>query len=80
VTVDKLSISLRPDLGAQVRSAASRSGKPLSSWVAEAVEARLRVQALDEFLEEWQAEHGRITEEELARARHELGIPDGPAE
>jgi predicted transcriptional regulator len=80
VTVHKLSISLRPDLGAQVRSAASRAGQPVSSWVAEAVEARLRAQALDEFLEEWQAEHGRITDEELVRARHELGVPDGAAE
>lgn len=73
MSVDKMSISLRADLGESVRAAAQRSGRGLSSWVAEALAARLRAEALDAFLEEWQERHGRVTEEEIARAEIELG-------
>lgn len=73
MTVDKLSISLRPEIGDAARAAAERAGQGLSAWVAEAVAARLRAEALDAFLDEWQEQHGRITPEEIARAEIELG-------
>lgn len=73
--VDKLSVSFDPDLGDAVREAAKRSGRGLSGWLAEAAAARLRSEALAEFLDEWQAEHGKITDEELAKAAAELGLP-----
>lgn len=71
--VDKLSISLNPSLGDDVRAAAERAGMSVSAWLAEAASARLRRQALADFLESWQAKHGRITPSELAKARAELG-------
>jgi hypothetical protein len=75
--VDKLSVSFDPELGDAVRSAAAESGKPLSSWLAEAAGSKLRAEALAEFLNDWQGEHGIITADELARAEQELGLAAG---
>lgn len=72
--VDKLSISLESDLSDQVREAARRAGTGLSSWIAGAAAARLRSEALGEFLTEWEKKHGAFTSEELSRAERELGI------
>jgi hypothetical protein len=74
VKVDKMSISFDPDLGDAVRAAAAETGKPLSSWLAEAAAAKLRAEALARFLDEWQAEHGVLTPAEIARAEQELGL------
>ena len=76
--VDKLSVSFDPDLGDAVRAAAKRSGRGLSGWLAEAAAARLRAEALAEFLDGWEAEHGELTADELARATAELGLPAPP--
>lgn len=75
--VDKLSVSFDPELGDAVRSAAAESGKPVSSWLAEAAGSKLRAEALAEFLNDWQGEHGVITADELARAEQELGLAAG---
>lgn len=72
--VDKLSVSFDPDLGDAVRSAATRAGKPLSTWLAEAAASKLRAEALAEFLAGWESEHGVLTAEEIARAEAELGL------
>ena len=72
--VDKLSVSFDPELGDAVRSAAAEAGKPLSAWLAEAAASKLRAEALDDFLAGWQAEHGVLTAEEIARAEGELGL------
>jgi len=74
VSVDKLSISFESQLADSVRAAAARAGRPLSSWLAEAATAKLRGEALVEFLTEWEAEHGALTVEEVARAERELGL------
>lgn len=78
VKVDKLSISFAPELGDAVRAAARRSGRSLSGWLAEAAAARLRTEALAEYLDRWEAEHGVLTPAELARATAELGLPAAP--
>ena len=72
--VDKMSISLEAELGDRVRDAARRARKGISSWLAEAAAAKLRAEALAEFLDDWEKEHGAFTEEELARAEQELGL------
>ena len=72
--VDKFSVSFEIELGDAVRSAAAESGKPVSTWLAEAATSKLRAEALAEFLNDWQAEHGVITPEELARAEQDLGL------
>jgi hypothetical protein len=79
VKFDKLSVSFEADLGDAVRTAARRSGRSLSGWLAEAATARLRAEALAEFLDDWEAEHGELTAEELAKATAELGLPNAPA-
>jgi hypothetical protein len=78
VKVDKLSVSFAPDLGDAVRAAAQRSGRGLSGWLAEAAAARLRADALAEYLEGWESEYGELTAEELARATAEMGLPLEP--
>lgn len=77
VKVDKLSVSFDPDLGDAVRTAAKRSGRGLSGWLADAASARLRAEALADFLDDWEAEHGTLTPEELSSAAAELGLPGG---
>jgi len=72
--VDKISISFDPELGDAVRAAAAETGKPLSSWLAEAAASKLRAEALARFLEDWQAEHGALTPAEIAKAEQELGL------
>ncbi len=53
-----MSISFEAQLGASVRHAAGKAGKPLSNWLAEAAAAKLRAEKLAEFLDGWEAEHG----------------------
>ncbi len=72
--VDKLSVSFDPDLGDAIRAAARREGRGVSGWLADAAAAKLRAVALDEFLVQWEAEHGALTAEELAAAAQELGV------
>ena len=72
--VDKISISLEAELGDEVRAAASRAGVGVSSWLAEAAAARLRAEALAEFLDKWERKHGPLTVHELNRAEGELGL------
>ena len=67
-----MSISFDIELGDAVRSAAAQAGKPLSSWLAEAAASKLRAEALAEFLADWEATHGVLTAEEIARAEREL--------
>ena len=69
-----MSISFDAELGDAVRAAAAETGKPLSSWLAEAAASKLRAEALARFLDEWQAEHGVLTAAEIARAEQELGL------
>jgi hypothetical protein len=73
--VDKMSISFDVRLGDDVRHAAEKAGKPLSTWLAEAAATKLRAEALADFLDDWEAEHGAFTEEELAEASRKLGLP-----
>ena len=70
--VAKLSISFNSKLGSQVRKAARRARAPVSSWLAQAAAAKLRADALGDFLDDWEEKHGELTEQELARAAKEL--------
>lgn len=75
VKVDKLSVSFDPELGDAVRAAAQQRGGGVSKWLAEAAAAKLRTEALAKYLDEWEAEHGQLTADELARAASELALP-----
>lgn len=69
MTVQKLSLSFEPALAERAREAAAASGSSLSAFVAGAVEYRLKLDEGRRLISEWEAEHGGITELELARAR-----------
>jgi hypothetical protein len=70
--VDKMSISFEAGLGDQVRDAARKAGTGLSSWLASAAAAKLRAEALGEYLDAWEKAHGTLTAAELSRAEREL--------
>lgn len=75
MNVDKLSVSFDPKLGAAVRAAARQRGAGVSRWLADAAAAKLRTEALADFLDAWEAEHGSLTAGELAKAAAELALP-----
>jgi hypothetical protein len=74
MSVEKLSVSMPPEVAAQVRAAALAANQPVSAWVAEALGERLRQEALGELVAGWQAEGGVFTPEELDDARRRLGF------
>ena len=91
-----MSVTFAPELGEAVSAAAAEAGLPLSEWLAQAAEAKLnadrdagilaeaahrrRMEGLGKFLDEWQAEHGAFTDEEMAEASRKLGLPWPPEE
>jgi hypothetical protein len=72
--IDRLSITMEPKLGAAARKAAKRAGMSVSAWIAEATADRLRNDALGRALDEWEAEDGAFTADELAAAAEQLGL------
>lgn len=85
-----MSVTLAPELTEAIRESAERHGLSFDDWIVaaaqlkfrtddeaavfEEAERRRRSAGLREFVEEYEAEYGAFTEEELARARRELGI------
>lgn len=74
---EKRSISLPAELAAAIDEAAAASGTSVSRWLADTAAHRLKLEAGRRGIAEWEAEHGALTEEELAvgraRARAILG-------
>jgi hypothetical protein len=77
--VDRLSITLDPRLGLAARRAAKRAKMSLSAWIAEATADRVRNEALGQALDEWEAEQGTFTSQELTAAAQALGLIRKPA-
>lgn len=61
-----------PELGKAVRDAAEAEGMTVSAWVAEAAADRVRHRLLGKFLDDWEAEQGELTAEEMAQAREAM--------
>jgi len=81
----KRSVSLPPELARAVEDAARAEGTTFSAWLAQTAAHRLKLEAGQKALTEWEQENGPLTEAELAvgraRARASLGrAPAGPAE
>jgi predicted transcriptional regulator len=72
--VDRLSVTLDPDLGAAVRKSAARAKLSVSAWIAEAAADRVRNELLGRALDRWEAESGALTTEELDAAARALGL------
>ena len=64
-----MSLSFEPALAERARRAAEARGQSLSAFVAGAVEHRLKLEEARRVLGDWEAEQGRITEDELRRVR-----------
>ncbi|MGH9242764.1 MAG: hypothetical protein ACRD29_00250 [Acidimicrobiales bacterium] len=66
--VDRLSVTMPPDIGAAVRDAAARQGTSVSNWLADAAAQRLRNDLLGAALDQWEEEEGVFSDEELNTA------------
>lgn len=74
MNVDRLSITLDPRLGAAARKAAKRAKLSLSAWIAEATADRIRNEMLGQALDQWEAEDGAFSTQELEDAAARLGL------
>lgn len=82
-----MSVTLAPELTEAIKASADRQGLSFDDWIVAAAEIKFRADdeaeifeeaerkrraaALQEYLDEYQAEFGAFTEEELAEARRE---------
>ena len=67
----KISLTVDERVLREVESDARRSGRTLSAHVTDALARDLRRRRLQALLEEYEAERGQITDEELAEVRSE---------
>lgn len=71
--VDRLSVTMPPEVGAAVREAAARQGTSVSNWIADAAAQRLRNDLLGAALDVWEEEDGAFSDAELKAAAASLG-------
>jgi hypothetical protein len=72
--VDRVSVTMDPELGKAVREAAGRAGVSVSRWLSDAACSHLRNQLLGAALDAWEGEDGPVTEAELDSAARLLGF------
>lgn len=65
----KISITVDAGVLRSVQKEARRAGRTLSAEVSEALARDLRRRRLQELLDDYEAEHGAVSEQELARIR-----------
>ena len=68
VPVRKLSIALEDDIAEAASRAAERAGLSLSAWMNHAAENELAIEAGLDAVRAWEADHGELTDAELAKA------------
>lgn len=73
--VDRFSVTMPPEIGAAVRDAAARQGTSVSNWLASAAAQRLRNELLGAALDQWEADDGPFSDEELNAAAAALSSP-----
>lgn len=66
MTVARLAISIDRKLAGEVRRAAGK--EPISAWLADAAERKLRTAGLAEAVRDWEKIHGELTKAELRAA------------
>jgi hypothetical protein len=73
----KRSVSIPPDLDAQIESAAAEAGVSYSAWLAATARKEFTIRAGLEAVADFEREHGAFSPEELAEAeewvRHTVG-------
>ncbi len=78
MAVAKMSISMDAELAERIRAAAEAEGRSVSAWISEVLAKRLRRDNLRMMLDEYEAEHGAFTDEEMAQARQDLKLDEIP--
>lgn len=68
MAVKKLSVALDDTVAREVALAAERAGISVSAWLNHAAEHELAIEAGLDAVREWEAEHGELTDKELAAA------------
>ncbi len=66
--VRKLSVALDDSVAADVARAADRAGVSVSAWLNHTAENELATERGLDAVREWEADHGELTDEELAVA------------
>jgi hypothetical protein len=64
----KRSISIPPELDAEIAAAAEAAGMSYSAWVAETARKEFTIRAGLEAIGQYEAEHGAFTPDEIADA------------
>ena len=67
--VRKITVSLPPDLAASLDKDAASKGETVSSWIADAVERKLRRKIARVVLREFESVHGALTKTDKEKAR-----------
>jgi hypothetical protein len=69
----KLAITVDPDVHEGIMRAAEEDGVSVSAWMTEAARRALLVRDGLRAVQEWEAEHGPLTDEEMDAARRRVG-------
>jgi hypothetical protein len=70
MTVARLAVSFDESLARRVRRAAGK--EPISSWLADAAERKLRSEGLLRVVEDWEKEHGALRDAEVRAAERRI--------
>lgn len=73
----KLAITVDRDVHAKVVRAAAEDRMSVSAWLTAAARQAIRLREGLSAVEEWEAEHGAFSEEELAEARKRVASAGG---
>lgn len=71
----KLAITVDPDVHAGVVAVAEAEGVSVSAWMTAAARKALELRDGLAAVAEWEAEHGKLTSEEMAAARARVSRP-----
>jgi hypothetical protein len=69
----KLAITVDPDVHEGIMRAAEEEGISVSAWMTEAARRALLVRDGLRAVQEWESEHGPLTDEEMDAARRRVG-------
>jgi hypothetical protein len=76
--VERVTISLPTPIGRALRAAADAEHVSVSRWVADSIQDRLLLMQMADYIREYEAEYGEISDEDMARTRAELAQRSRP--
>ena len=68
----KLAITVDPDVHVQVLAAAAHDGVSVSAWMTQAARRALHIRDGREAVAEWEAEQGKLTDDEMGAAHRRV--------